>query len=183
LWVASRLACAIFGAAACVELSDAGTEGGKCFTDGECNEGLICTVERICRRPAEGSAKPCEDKRPGDACEDESGDNGECAHGLDEKLYCAMPCLAPGDICPQGTCYAADDNLFLCSERGNVAPGFNCYQWNECYEGNQCYYEHPGDDQGWCATICGGAGDTDTCIEGHACEDTGRGYWACFSQE
>ncbi len=160
-------------AAACVELSDAGTEGGKCFDDGACEEGLACDAEMICRKGAETDVDvTCDGKKDGDACRAYSKD-GQCIPGP-SGLWCAVLCDTAGESCADGHfCYMKsydkdkDEQLLLCAKPSSSAAGAlaNCGYWNACKDGLQCVKQS---DVPRCYSSC--SSDTDCTTSGQSCK-------------
>ena len=139
LSIAVLMAAILAGAVACKKGSsdllkpdlDDGVEGGLCFDDGSCNEGLVCE-EGFCLAAAAGEA--------GAACLAD----GSCNEGLVcEGAVCIEPVAAgeEGGVCrDDGTCDAG----LVCESDVCVAgpavgeKGGACYSDGTCDEGLAC---------------------------------------------
>ncbi len=107
----------------------AGTEGGPCYGNGTCNEGLVCNEEKVC--VPEG-ADPCEgvDCSGHGTCEVQDGqascrcEEGYHAQGL-ECVSDEDPC-AGVDCSGHGTCQVQDGQARCVCEDGYRADGLTC---------------------------------------------------------
>ena len=160
----------------------AGSEGGPCYGNGTCDEGLVCNDDNICEKE---TTDPCEgvdcsghgdcallDDEPVCVCDD-----GYHAEGLECVEDAGTPCEGV-DCSGHGSC-AIDQNgdpLCVCDD-GYHADGLSCVEDEDACEGEtcsghgECVVDQDGDPM--CVCDDGYHAEGLKCVEdaGSPCED------------
>ncbi len=142
----------------------AGSEGGPCYGNGTCDDGLVC-ADGVCKAPAAGSeGGPCYG-------------NGTC----DDGLVCVEGvCQAPAEGSDGGPCRgdgSCDDGLVcsdgVCGPPAEGAEGGPCYGNGTCDDGLVCSdgvcVQDPGEDETRWAPCDPTQPDRDVCGPGYVC--------------